>query len=89
MRETAMCPAELSAYLLLGAAPIEGGFSGVVDIPNSRAGVLVPLSARVMPTVLPIERRRAAGIVHRLLEIRTAEAVRPRRLARWCHCRHG
>ncbi|WP_453984994.1 formamidase [Brevibacterium casei] len=30
------------AYLLLGAAPIEGGFSGVVDIPNSCATVYLP-----------------------------------------------
>ncbi|MGB3186994.1 MAG: formamidase [Ornithinimicrobium sp.] len=30
------------AYLLLGAAPIEGRFSGVVDIPNSCATVYVP-----------------------------------------------
>lgn len=30
------------AYLLLGAAPIEGRFSGVVDIPNSCATVYIP-----------------------------------------------
>lgn len=30
------------AYLLLGAAPIEGRFSGVVDIPNSCATVYLP-----------------------------------------------
>ena len=30
------------AYLILGAAPIEGRFSGVVDIPNSCATVYVP-----------------------------------------------
>jgi formamidase len=29
-------------YLLLGAAPIEGRFSGVVDIPNSCATVYIP-----------------------------------------------
>ena len=32
------------AYLLLGAAPIEGRFSGVVDIPNSCATVYLPTS---------------------------------------------
>ncbi|MCK0438142.1 acetamidase/formamidase family protein [Gordonia alkaliphila] len=32
------------AYLLLGAAPIEGRFSGVVDIPNSCATVYIPTS---------------------------------------------
>ena len=30
------------AYLLLGSAPIEGRFSGVVDIPNSCATVYIP-----------------------------------------------
>ncbi|WP_329093732.1 acetamidase/formamidase family protein [Streptosporangium sp. NBC_01469] len=30
------------AYLLLGAAPIEGRLSGVVDIPNSCATVYLP-----------------------------------------------
>src|SRR5699024_9931386 len=30
------------AFLLLGAAPIEGRFSGVVDIPNSCATVYLP-----------------------------------------------
>lgn len=30
------------AYLILGAAPIEGRFSGVVDIPNSCATVYIP-----------------------------------------------
>lgn len=30
------------AYLLLGAAPIEGRFSGVVDVPNSCATVYLP-----------------------------------------------
>ncbi|MBM7366396.1 formamidase [Gordonia hydrophobica] len=32
------------AFLLLGAAPIEGRFSGVVDIPNSCATVYIPTS---------------------------------------------
>ncbi|CAM3983486.1 formamidase [Tsukamurella ocularis] len=32
------------AYLLLGAAPIEGRLSGVVDIPNSCATVYIPTS---------------------------------------------
>lgn len=30
------------AYLLLGAAPIEGRLSGVVDIPNSCSTVYIP-----------------------------------------------
>jgi formamidase len=30
------------AYLLLGAAPIEGRFSGVVDVPNSCATLYLP-----------------------------------------------
>ncbi len=30
------------AYLLLGAAPVEGRFSGVVDIPNSCATLYLP-----------------------------------------------
>ena len=33
---------EQQAYLLLGAAPIEGRFSGVVDVPNSCATVYLP-----------------------------------------------
>ncbi len=32
------------AYLLLGAAPIEGRLSGVVDIPNSCSTVYIPTS---------------------------------------------
>ncbi|SKK30323.1 Probable acetamidase/formamidase [Mycobacteroides abscessus subsp. bolletii] len=41
------------AYLLLGAAPIEGRLSGVVDIPNSCATVYIPTAIfdfPVMPT---------------------------------------
>jgi formamidase len=30
------------AYLLLGAAPIEGRFSGVVDVPNACATLYLP-----------------------------------------------
>ncbi|WP_338766704.1 formamidase [Nocardia vulneris] len=40
------------AYLLLGAAPIEGRFSGVVDIPNSCATVYLPTAIFDFP-VLP------------------------------------
>ncbi|GAA5087882.1 formamidase [Nocardia iowensis] len=40
------------AYLLLGAAPIEGRFSGVVDIPNSCATVYIPTAIFDFP-VLP------------------------------------
>ncbi|EGD56827.1 formamidase [Gordonia neofelifaecis] len=32
------------AFLLLGAAPVEGRFSGVVDIPNSCATIYIPTS---------------------------------------------
>jgi formamidase len=34
---------DLQAYMILGAAPIEGRFSGVVDIPNACATVYLPL----------------------------------------------
>lgn len=37
------------AYLLLGAAPIEGRFSGVVDIPNSCATVYIPTAIFEIP----------------------------------------
>ncbi|WP_326545023.1 formamidase [Mycolicibacterium sp. ND9-15] len=37
------------AYLLLGAAPIEGRFSGVVDIPNSCATVYIPTAIFDIP----------------------------------------
>ncbi|KUH99586.1 formamidase [Mycolicibacterium acapulense] len=37
------------AYLLLGAAPIEGRFSGVVDIPNSCATVYLPTAIFDIP----------------------------------------
>ncbi|QDQ97552.1 formamidase [Tomitella fengzijianii] len=37
------------AYLLLGAAPIEGRFSGVVDIPNSCATVYLPTAIFEFP----------------------------------------
>jgi formamidase len=33
---------DIQAYMILGSAPIEGRFSGVVDIPNSCATVYVP-----------------------------------------------
>ncbi|MFD3591938.1 formamidase [Nocardia sp. NPDC058640] len=39
------------AYLLLGAAPIEGRFSGVVDIPNSCATVYLPTAIFDFPIV--------------------------------------
>ncbi|MEZ0340635.1 formamidase [Mycobacterium sp. pV006] len=39
------------AYLLLGAAPIEGRFSGVVDIPNSCATVYLPTAIFDFPVV--------------------------------------
>ncbi|AQA23256.1 acetamidase/Formamidase family protein [Rhodococcus sp. MTM3W5.2] len=39
------------AYLLLGAAPIEGRFSGVVDIPNSCATVYIPTAIFDFPVV--------------------------------------
>ncbi|MFI7004848.1 formamidase [Nocardia sp. NPDC050175] len=39
------------AYLLLGAAPIEGRFSGVVDIPNSCATVYIPTAIFDFPIV--------------------------------------
>ena len=37
------------AYLLLGAAPIEGRFSGVVEIPNSCATVYIPTAIFDIP----------------------------------------
>jgi formamidase len=39
------------AYLLLGAAPIEGRLSGVVDIPNSCATVYIPTAIFDFPVV--------------------------------------
>ncbi|HEX7290830.1 MAG TPA: acetamidase/formamidase family protein, partial [Conexibacter sp.] len=33
---------DIQAYMILGSAPIEGRFSGVVDIPNSCATVYLP-----------------------------------------------
>ena len=39
------------AYLLLGAAPIEGRFSGVVDIPNACATVYIPTAIFDFPVV--------------------------------------
>ena len=32
----------IQAYMILGAAPIEGRLSGVVDIPNSCSTVYIP-----------------------------------------------
>ena len=43
------------AYLLLGAAPIEGRFSGVVDIPNACATVYLPTE------IFDIDIRPSAG----------------------------
>ena len=33
---------DIQAYMILGSAPIEGRFTGVVDIPNSCATVYIP-----------------------------------------------
>jgi formamidase len=33
---------DIQAYMILGSAPVEGRFSGVVDIPNSCATVYIP-----------------------------------------------
>ncbi|MFG1791550.1 formamidase [Nocardia sp. NPDC049149] len=56
------------AYLLLGAAPIEGRFSGVVDIPNSCATVYVPTAIfdfPVLPTAAgPIQIDSGRGAPH-------------------------
>lgn len=48
------------AYLLLGAAPIEGRFSGVVDIPNACATVYLPLD------IFDIDIRPGSGEVPRI-----------------------
>lgn len=48
------------AYLLLGAAPIEGRFSGVVDIPNACATVYLPLD------IFDIDIRPGAGETPRI-----------------------
>ena len=48
------------AYLLLGAAPIEGWFSGVVDIPNACATVYLPLD------IFDIDIRPGSGEVPRI-----------------------
>ena len=33
---------DIQAYMILGSAPVEGRFSGVVDIPNSCATIYIP-----------------------------------------------
>nr|WP_225751489.1 formamidase [Pseudoclavibacter sp. Marseille-Q3772] len=48
------------AYLLLGAAPIEGRFSGVVDVPNSCATVYLPTA------IFDFEVRPSAGGPHQV-----------------------
>ena len=48
------------AYLLLGAAPIEGRFSGVVDVPNSCATVYLPTA------IFDFDVRPSAGGPHRV-----------------------
>lgn len=35
---------DIQAYMILGSAPVEGRFSGVVDIPNSAATLYIPTS---------------------------------------------
>ncbi|PZO60766.1 MAG: formamidase, partial [Pseudoxanthomonas suwonensis] len=47
-------------YLLLGAAPIEGRFSGVVDIPNACATVYLPVD------ILEIDIRPGSGEVPKI-----------------------
>jgi formamidase len=48
------------AYLLLGAAPIEGRLSGVVDIPNSCSTVYLPTS------IFDFDVRPSAGGPHQV-----------------------
>lgn len=48
------------AYLLLGAAPIEGRFSGVVDVPNSCATVYLPTA------IFDFDVRPSAGGPHQV-----------------------
>ena len=43
------------AYLLLGAAPIEGRFSGVVHIPNSCATVYIPTAISDFPVAPSVD----------------------------------
>jgi len=48
------------AYLLLGAAPIEGRLSGVVDIPNACATVYLPTAISTSPSRRPATARLAS-----------------------------
>jgi formamidase len=48
------------AYLLLGAAPIEGRLSGVVDIPNACATVYIPTA------IFDFDVRPGSGTPHRI-----------------------
>ena len=51
---------DIQAYMILGSAPIEGRFSGVVDIPNSCATVYIP--RRIFDfDVAPGARQAASG----------------------------
>ena len=51
---------DIQAYMILGSAPIEGRFSGVVDIPNSCATVYIP--RRIFDfDPAPVERAAASG----------------------------
>ena len=51
---------DIQAYMILGSAPIEGRFSGVVDIPNSCATVYIPTAD------LRLRRRPASGKPHQV-----------------------
>ena len=51
---------DIQAYMILGSAPIEGRFSGVVDIPNSCATVYIPRSDLRLRR-RPVDRQAAPG----------------------------
>ena len=51
---------DIQAYMILGAAPVEGRLSGVVDIPNSCSTIYIPTRDLRLRRA-PVGRRAAAG----------------------------
>ena len=78
---------DIQAYMILGSAPIEGRFSGVVDIPNSCATVYLPTAIfdfDVNPSSAETAQGQAGHPGPDGGELRASEAPRMGAACPWC-----
>ena len=76
---------ELALHMILGSAPIEGRFSGVVDIPNSCATVYIPrriFDFDIAPGTAPHQVKSGVGMGDRAGRVGGVEQPRPHSLGR-------